>query len=110
MKEKENFYPEGKLHPKHNGCFITYERKEIKHSTYQVAVGSGLWSTGRRGYVPISAIAGGYTKDGENLYICRVLLYGKHLIPGELQRSAKGCFVAFDSKEMKLAEYEVLTD
>lgn len=104
------FIATGKLHPSHHACIITYERKEVKVRTYQVAVGEGVWVKSRRGQVPISAIAAGYTKNGENLYICRVLLHGNHMTPGELQHSAKGCFISYDSVELKFDEYEVLTD
>lgn len=57
--------------------------------------------------LPIDAVEGGYTEDGEILYVGRVHHEG-HLIIGKVQPSTKLCYFAFESMQHTARFFEIL--
>lgn len=95
----------GKLTPT-NGCWVPCgDGKEIKHESYQVAVGNATWVPFRNGENVGNVITTGFSKSGSQIIVCR----GKHsgdLLPGKLE--GKICYVPASSAEHKISDFEVL--
>ena len=65
------------------------------------------WKNSSNGKIPQGAIKGGYTMNGELLYIGRVLHEGV-LLCGKIQPSHEAIYVSYRNKEHKYSSYEIL--
>ena len=65
------------------------------------------WIPSKNGEIPQRAIPGGYTGDGETVYIGRVVHDGK-MICGKVHPSHRVLYVAHEGKECAHPTYEIL--
>ena len=83
---------------------------EIKTSYEVLVVEENVqyeWKTSSNGEIPQGAIKGGYTMNGELLYIGRALHEGV-LLCGKIQPSHEAIYVSYRNKEHKYSSYEIL--
>lgn len=100
------FIFEGKL-AHGSGCWIPYGGgKEAKHTSYKVATGNATWVPYNNGENLGNLVSTGFSKTGTQIIVCRGN-YNGCLLPGKLEGHA--CYVAAESAEHKLNDFEVLT-
>ena len=83
---------------------------EIKASYEVLVVEENVefeWKSSSNGEIPRGALKGGYTMNGELLYIGRVLHEGV-LLCGKIQPSHEAIYVTYRNKEHKYSSYEIL--
>ena len=83
---------------------------EIKTSYEVLVVEENVqheWKTSSNGEILQAAIKGGYTMNGELLYIGRALHEGA-LLCGKIQPSHEAIYVSYRNKEHKYSSYEIL--
>jgi len=100
----------GKLHVTHKSVYIPYNMAEVPVSNYEVLtapVGSLSWVDSAAGGVPPNAVVGGKEKNGETLYIGRVVHAGTVTV-GKVHPSHGVCYFAYGGKELNSKQYEVL--
>ncbi|KAL1505519.1 hypothetical protein ABEB36_005067 [Hypothenemus hampei] len=97
-----------KVLPSKNIAYVPYNGDEIGVDRFQVLCEQRFdWVPAHGGHIPESAVIGGKTSDGENLYIGRVHHDGAHTI-GKVHPSHQTCYIPFDGKEVGHKEYEIL--
>lgn len=69
-----------------------------------------IWVPARLGEVPMHAVHGGHTVEGEELYICRCRHSEGNWIPGKLVSFDELAYIAYDDAEISFQDYEVLVD
>ncbi|XP_013106607.2 uncharacterized protein LOC106086465 [Stomoxys calcitrans] len=106
VKYNGNLIP-GRLQSTQGLCYITYKGKVLSFNNYEVFVsGNASWAPVVNGRLPSNALVGGYTDDGELLYIGRALHLG-NLTPGKVQHSKGCCLISHQNREIACPEYEV---
>lgn len=103
-----DFLP-AKVIPNKNKAYVSYGGEEIEVDSYQVL--SGLryqWLPAANGEVPPAAIKVGHSADGEHLYAGRGHYEGS-LTVGKVHPSHGCLYIPYGDSEIKLYEYEVLT-
>lgn len=69
-----------------------------------------MWVPSRMGLIPLHAVHGGHTANGEELFICRCRLSEGNWIPGKVLKSQQIAYIAYDNTEMSFQDYEVLVE
>ena len=90
--------------------FILGGDAEIKTSYEVLVVEENVefeWKSSSNGEIRPGAIKGGYTMNGELLYIGRVLHEGV-LLCGKIQPSHEAIYVSYRDKQHKYSSYEIL--
>lgn len=99
-----------KVHPTRKLAVVTLNGVEAEKQTYEILIGSNSkWVSASSGNVPANALPGGYTKQGEVLYIGRANHLGG-LIVGRIQKSHRCVYVGHGGREYSLSDYEVLIE
>lgn len=89
---------------------VTYNGVEIVKQTFEILLGSNSnWVACSNGNVPSNAFPGGYTKQGEVLYIGRAN-YNGGLLVGRVHKSHRCIYVGHNGRECSLSDYEVLIE
>ncbi|XP_050051308.2 uncharacterized protein [Dermacentor andersoni] len=92
-------------------CYVSWAGEAHPHEEYQCLATETPekldWVPATEGDVPIGALQGGSTSDGEQLFIGRVQ-NGDNVLVGKVQPSHKVLYVAHEDQELKFDEYEVL--
>lgn len=89
---------------------VTLNGVEIAKQTFEILIGSNSkWVTCSSGNTPANAFPGGYTKQGEVLYIGRASFNGG-LIVGRVHKSHRCIYVGHNGREVSLPDYEVLIE
>uniref|UniRef100_A0A1B0D3A9 Uncharacterized protein n=1 Tax=Phlebotomus papatasi TaxID=29031 RepID=A0A1B0D3A9_PHLPP len=101
----------GKFIPNRRVAYVSYKGKEhIKTEYIEVLNSTSVsWVPSSNGNVPYNAVMGGYTTEGEPLYVGRAVHDGL-LIPGKIHPSRETLYIPYDGKELKFREYEVLIE
>ncbi|XP_043492095.1 natterin-3-like [Polistes fuscatus] len=98
-----------KIIPDKNVAYVCYNGEEHPKSDFEVLCQSEyVWEFCSNGSIPADAVAGGETRDGETLYIGRVLHNGSQTV-GKVQPSHGCLYIPFDGEELSFKDYEVLT-
>lgn len=94
---------------RHIAC-VTLEGVESEKHSFEILIGScSNWVADTNGHVPSNAFPGGYTKQGEVLYIGRTN-YNGELIVGRIHKSHRCIYVGANGQEYSFADYEVLIE
>ncbi|KAL1132841.1 hypothetical protein AAG570_010793, partial [Ranatra chinensis] len=97
-----------KVTPTHGCAFVPYAGTEHSKRNYEVLCCEHVaWQFSQRGQVPPEAICFGRTRDGEPLYMGRVLHEGT-LTPGKIHPSHGCLYIPFGGQEIRYDDYEVL--
>ncbi|XP_042229725.1 uncharacterized protein LOC121871457 isoform X2 [Homarus americanus] len=101
----------GVLLPDTNACYISWGGTSIAKPNYFLLSNPGganfTWQSAKQGNVPMGALEGGYTVNGEKLFIGRFSVSGT-VVSGKVHCSHKVCYVPYWGSENKSAVYEVL--
>ncbi|XP_062122798.1 natterin-3 [Drosophila sulfurigaster albostrigata] len=98
-----------KIIPNKGKAYVTFARQEIELENYEVLNGQNyVWLPGANGEVPPGAVRVGRNVDGEDLYAGRGYHAGS-LTVGKVHPSHGCLYIPFDSDEVKIFEYEVLS-
>lgn len=92
------------------GAFVPYGTKEERVDEFEFVrmdPGTYKWEEGNNGEVPINAIVGGCTINGETLYFGRIFHNGNY-ISGKIHPSHKVLYVPYRGQEINFRRYEVL--
>lgn len=91
-------------------AFVTLDGVECEKHSFEILIGScSKWVAARSGHVPPNAFPGGYTKQGEVLYIGRAN-YDGELIVGRIHKSHRCLYVGVNGREYSFVDYEVLIE
>ncbi|XP_076038042.1 uncharacterized protein LOC143023402 [Oratosquilla oratoria] len=101
----------GKIIPEHGVCYVPYGGEEVPKELYYGLSNPGgvelSWLAGSAGKVPTGALQGGFSEDGEALYIGRVCVDGA-VSCGKVHPSHGVCYVPYGGSEHSHRDYEVL--
>jgi hypothetical protein len=83
---------------------------KYRNNSFQVLCNRNLkWIPSCAGaYVP-NAVKGGHTRDGETLYIGRVM-HENSLTPGKIHPSHECLYIPFGGREVPLRNYDILVE
>lgn len=99
-----------KVIPNKRVACVTLHGLEIQKQSFEILIGScSKWEAAREGNIPRNAFPGGYTKQGEVLYIGRAN-YNGGLIVGRIHKSHGCIYIGANGREHSLAAYEVLIE
>ncbi|OQR67773.1 hypothetical protein BIW11_04699 [Tropilaelaps mercedesae] len=109
--QKEELTP-GKLAPSHSAAYVPFHGRECAHRDYEVLVADCNLEWVKCGSdsekLPPGSIQGGYTKDGEPLYIGRAQ-HRDSVTCGKVRWSSKTCYLSWGGQEHLYQTFEVLT-
>ncbi|XP_064556474.1 natterin-3 [Drosophila montana] len=98
-----------KIIPNKGKAYVAYAGHEVELENYEVLSGHNyVWLPGANGEVPIGAVPVGRNVDGEELYAGRGY-HGGSLTVGKVHPSHGCLYIPYDSEEVKIFEYEVLS-
>ncbi|XP_065364664.1 uncharacterized protein LOC135957789 [Calliphora vicina] len=97
----------GKVHPSHGCLYIPYGDHEVKLTEYEVLTQPDQWIAATADSMPEDALEGGRDADGDAIYVGRVFKDGD-LMPAKVIPNKGGAYVAFDSEEHKVENFQVL--
>ncbi|XP_065216224.1 natterin-4-like isoform X2 [Planococcus citri] len=96
-----------KIAPHHGAAYIPFAGGETTKHEYEVLCSANVaWQFARNGEVPHNAIVAGTTREGEKLYIGRIMHEGS-LTPGKIHPSHGCLYIPFGGQEVRHHEYEV---
>uniref|UniRef100_A0A182J1Y8 DUF3421 domain-containing protein n=1 Tax=Anopheles atroparvus TaxID=41427 RepID=A0A182J1Y8_ANOAO len=99
-----------KVLPDKNAAYVAYGGQETLVEQVEVLVQRQLvWDTAVAGQVPLGAIIGGHTSDGEPLYIGRAHHEGSQTV-GKVQCSHNCIYIPYGGAEVPVHTYEVLCE
>lgn len=111
--QHDNNFSPGKVARSHKCLYVPYGGKEMPFSNYDILVSdtqsSLKWIPESGGRIPEHSVQGGFTQNGEPLYIARAKAPDGGMCVGKLHRSHKCCYVPWGGKEHAQQSYEVLT-
>jgi len=89
---------------------VSWNGVEVSKQNFEILCGaSSKWIAAANGVTPANAFPGGYTRQGEVLYIGRVSI-NCGLIVGRIQKSSGCIFISTDGSEFSFNSYEVLVE
>ncbi|XP_016988944.1 uncharacterized protein LOC108051365 [Drosophila rhopaloa] len=98
-----------KIIPNKGKAYVAYANQEVELENYEVLSGSNYeWLPAENGEVPHGAVKVGQNVDGETLYAGRGYHAGS-LTVGKVHPSHGCLYIPFDSEEVKIFAYEVLS-
>ncbi|XP_052895735.1 uncharacterized protein LOC128302926 [Anopheles moucheti] len=99
-----------KVIPDKSAAYVAYGGEETLVHQVEVLVHKQLmWDTASAGQVPLGAVIGGHTSDGETLYIGRTYHEGSQTI-GKVQCSHNCIYIPYGGAEVSVPTYEVLCE
>uniref|UniRef100_A0A182XP53 Uncharacterized protein n=1 Tax=Anopheles quadriannulatus TaxID=34691 RepID=A0A182XP53_ANOQN len=99
-----------KVIPDKTAAYVAYGGQETLVEHVEVLVHKQLiWDTASSGQVPLGAVVGGHTSDGEMLYVGRAYHEGSQTI-GKVQCSHNCIYIPYGGAEVSVPTYEVLPD
>lgn len=101
-----------KVIPQKPAAVVTLDGIETEKRTIEILIGASCeWIPASDGNIPINAFPGGYTKQGEVLYVGRwANASNGELIVGRIHRSHRCIYVGLNGREYSFADYEVLIE
>lgn len=100
----------GKHVMKQQLVYVAYGGQEHSKQYFEILCnGNVQWVEAAHGHVPPHAVVGGYTSDGETLFIGRAHFRGS-LTPGKVQPSHRTLYIPFGGSEVAIEEYEILIE
>jgi len=97
-----------KVAPAHGGAFVAWGGEEHAKFHYEVLISSAIaWQPCHGNAIPHNAVEGGLTRDGEKLFIGRVMHDGT-FTPGKVQPSHGVLYISYAGQEMNFKDYEIL--
>ncbi|EDW84154.1 natterin-3 [Drosophila tropicalis] len=98
-----------KVIPNKGKAYVAYAREEVELESYEVLSGHNyVWLPAENGEVPHGAVRVGRNVDGEDLYAGRGYHAGA-LTVGKVHPSHGCLYIPYDSDEVKIFAYEVLS-
>lgn len=99
----------GKFVPTHGVCYVSWGGEEHRKDEFEVLCGcKPNWVHVNEGVeIPLEALPGGRTIDGETLYIGRVEHEGTVTL-GKVHPSHNTCYIPYGGAELGFPEYEIL--
>ncbi|KAH8382453.1 hypothetical protein KR009_003599, partial [Drosophila setifemur] len=100
-----------KIIPNKGKAYVAYANQEVELDSYEVLNGVGAnyaWLPAENGSVPDGAVPVGQNVDGETLYAGRGYHAGS-LTVGKVHPSHGCLYIPYDSEEVKIFAYEVLS-
>lgn len=98
-----------KIIPNKGKAYVAYGGHEIELEDYEALSGQNyVWLPAENGEVPPGAVQVGHTSDGETLYAGRGY-HAASLTVGKVHPSHGCLYIPFDSEEVKIFGYEVLS-
>ncbi|XP_053677716.1 uncharacterized protein LOC128727797 [Anopheles nili] len=99
-----------KVLPDKCAAYVAYGGEETLVQQVEVLVQKQLvWDMAGHGQVPMGAIVGGNTVDGEPLYIGRAFHEGSQTV-GKVQASHNCVYIPYGGAEVPVSNYEVLCE
>ncbi|XP_035917002.1 uncharacterized protein LOC118514324 [Anopheles stephensi] len=99
-----------KVIPDKNAAYVAHGGLETFVDQVEVLVHKQLiWDTASSGQVPMGAVVGGHTSDGEPLYVGRAYHEGSQTI-GKVQCSHSCIYIPYGGSEVSVPTYEVLCE
>lgn len=88
--------------------FLAWGFKAHEYADFEILIGdcTDNWVCSKSGEIPKNGFPGGYTQNGETLYIGRVR-HDNKLLVGKIHPSYKTCYIPYNGKELEFSEYEV---
>ncbi|KAF5305512.1 hypothetical protein FQA39_LY01603 [Lamprigera yunnana] len=97
-----------KVIPERHTAYIAHGGGEHVKDNFQVLCEQRFdWVPTSGGNIPMDAVEGGRTENGEPLYVGRVWHDGAHTV-GKVHPSHGCCYIPYDSQEMCFCDYEIL--
>lgn len=108
-KHEDDLLP-AKVIPGKNVAYVAYGGREHPKQQFDVlCFGNVSWIPSAGGTIPMNAVSGGVTRDGEALYVGRAYHEGSLTI-GKVQPSHQTLYIPFAGAEVSLREYEILVE
>lgn len=102
-----NCNPFTQVNPEYKLCYVAWNGEEIEKSDFQVLTNAtGTWIKNSGGRIPDGALPGGYTENGETLYIGRAYVNGTLSI-GKVHPSHGYCYVSYGGSQYAKRNYEI---
>uniref|UniRef100_A0A182K6L9 Uncharacterized protein n=1 Tax=Anopheles christyi TaxID=43041 RepID=A0A182K6L9_9DIPT len=97
-----------KVIPDKSAAYVAYGGQETLVEHVEVLVHKQLiWDTASSGQVPLGAVVGGHTSDGEMLYVGRAYHEGSQTI-GKVQCSHSCIYIPYGGAEVSVPTYECI--
>lgn len=101
----------GSIVPSENALYLPWGFVAHKKTEFEILIGGSIanWVASKEGDAPENAFVGGYTQEGESLFIAR-RKHGKNLLIGKIHPSYETCYIPDieGSKELEFNDCEVL--
>ncbi|KAK7069849.1 hypothetical protein SK128_022179 [Halocaridina rubra] len=94
-----------------NVCQVSWGGATVTKHDFYLLENAGnaefIWQAASSGQIPMGAVQGGYSENGEPLYVGR-FRRGFKFITGKVHPSHRVCYVPDGGREVSAANYEVL--